>query len=219
MKKQLTALLIALALCFAVGCNNDNPPVENREYDESEVLAVAEALISKTVLLNQILWGEGVPTSQSESAFTVGQYVEADGTWLSDNGISSVTALKAEIEGVYSVSTVAWIDSTVFQGVQSTSGFVSLSRYIDYTTEDEIPVTYFLVNSGATVYAPDSVEYRMDTLRVLGSEGEIVKVAVGCTVFDKETSKTQERELTFNLLEEQNGFRIVGPTYVFYQEP
>ncbi|MCQ2413202.1 MAG: hypothetical protein MJ082_00200 [Clostridia bacterium] len=214
MKLKLLTVLLLLVMIFsmAAGCGKEkNNTIPDRTYDEGEILAAATDLIPKTAVFNFIFWGEGIPAA--EEPFTFGKYAEADGTWLEEHGFVSVSDVREKAGEVFSASMMRWIENTVLTGVQAENGYVSIARYLDYETEGS---SYFMVNPDAKVYVTDSTEYDLDSLQVLGSKGETVKVRLDCTVTDKESGEKKTVSLTVNLFEEEAGWRIDSTTYQSY---
>ena len=61
----------------------------------------------------------------------------------------------------------------------------------------------------------DNIEYDLDTVKVDGSKKERVYVKLNATVTNSE-GQSQITELTVTLIEEDDGWKIDGPTYANY---
>ena len=61
-------LLCTLMLtCSFVGCGSV-PPVADRDYNEAEVIEAAKELLPRSMLINELFYGSGIPASDAEGA-------------------------------------------------------------------------------------------------------------------------------------------------------
>jgi hypothetical protein len=72
-----------------------------------------------------------------------------------------------------------------------------------------------MVNSTWKVLLLDDVEYDTDSITVIGSEGETVKVSIEATV-KRVGCDPQKRRIEIDLIEEDDGWRLDSPTYLNY---
>ena len=211
MKKIITLILVfSLVLSLSLGLSSCD-----REYDANEVSTAAKDLIEKSLLLNKIYWGEGIPYMQSVSASL---YCEADFIALSGLGFYTVDELKKKTEEVFSKAYCEDIFETSFSSIKDGEEIQFYARYYQ-KYEDEfqtIPIC-IMVYSRFENLLPDKVEYLYDTLTVTHSEGDVVYVKVDAKV-TKDEEHEQIKEMTIGLIEEENGWRIDTSTYLKYND-
>ena len=77
MRSKIFLLLLTLALLIPslTSCNEKN---KNREYVESEVVSAAKVLIEKSLILNEIYWGDGIRYEVPANEENVKGYLPAD---------------------------------------------------------------------------------------------------------------------------------------------
>ncbi len=200
--KRLVILVLAAALLL-VGCGTDN-----REYDEDEVKIAAARLIKQSQELNDIFWGTGIAYIE-DGGYKNGYYYPADPVALRDLGYETVEDILVETAKVFSAAYTESIAASVFS---AKVGDYSMMGYTRYYQEIDVIMVY-------TIYEPllkDEVEYMYDQITVLGSEAEKVIVEIPIKVTRGELSQT--RNITVDLVEEENGWRIDSPTYASYRE-
>lgn len=202
--------LTVLMLLSLISCNKDT----DREYDEGEVKAAAQALIEASKLLNDIYYGEGIPVVESAQSVTQGTYKEADSAYLAENGIVNLRSLKNMTAKVFSSAVCEQIYSTVLESVRDDGEVKSYVRYFEKTTSAGM---FIMVDTKAVVYYTGAREYLYDTLTVVGAEGERVIVTLTVRVED-EDGIFHEMPLSVALIEEENCWRLDGPTYLKYSE-
>ena len=141
MKRTLLSLICLLMILSSfVSCKKEptEPEIKNREYVESEVLAAASELLTKSNQINAILWGVGLPASQSEDAVKNGAYIQMDPEASQTLEIFCVDDIRALCKTVYSTDVCQMVERTVFSPVKDSEGSVILLvRYYDYTPKDE----------------------------------------------------------------------------------
>ena len=74
-----------------------------------------------------------------------------------------------------------------------------------------------VLNDLEKVLLKDNVTYDYMTLKVVGSEGEYVKVSITVTV-ENSDKKVQTKDIEIKLLEENGKWKIDSPTYARYVE-
>ena len=208
-------LLLILTLSLFVSCKPEesSEPEVPREYVESEVLSQATALLANCGEINRILWGVGIPISQSEDAVKSGNYTEADPEWAEMMNVHSVIDLKAMCREIYSDEVFQMAERTIFSPVKdSEDNVIALVRYYDYTPENK---AYLMVNTKGTVYFERDVEYLSETLSIKEVKGQKIYLTVDVLVYN-ENNQAQTRTLTFSVIEEESGWRLSTPTYMTY---
>lgn len=184
---------------------------QDREYDEAEVLEAAEALIKKSELLNEIYWGYGIPYVDDVN-LSNGSYFPADDGYLAEIGISSLADLDEMTRSVFSGFICQWIKNSVLSSGGSGSNMY-VSRYGESYDEPK----YILVNKYHEVLLKDTVEYDYDSLKVVGTKGDIVKVSIKCKVTN-EDNDTVIKTIEVDMIEEDDGWKLDTPTYVVYSK-
>lgn len=206
-------LVCALTLCALAACGEEED--QNREYDESEVISEAQTLISDSALLNEIYWGKGIPY-KDDLNLASGKYFPADEAYLEKIGIVTIEDLKKLTRGTFSDEMCEWVFSTLLSSVSDGSIIASTARYGQkWGGENADEPEYILVYSEADYFLVDEVEYHLDNIEVLGSEGEIVKVRILATVTNPE-GEVMNNSLDISLIEEEDGWRLDSPTYTRY---
>lgn len=187
----------------------------DREYDEEEVKAAAIPLIEKSLVLNKIYWGEGIPYISSVSSVV---YCEADFIALSELGFYTLDELKQKTQEVFSKSYCENIFSTSFSSVKDSEQIEFYARYYQkYEDEFQTKPICIMVYSKFENLLPDKVEYLYDTLTVTHSDGDTVYVKVMAKVTRDEVYE-QTREMIIGFVEEENGWRIDTSTYLKYND-
>ena len=210
-------LITFLLMLFTLNLYSCKPEeVYNREYNESEVLLYSRELIEKSLVLNEILYGEGLAYDENVG---VGIYKQATNESLAKYQIENMKSLTDKIEAVFSDSYIRTINSSdIFNSVTDDGVIVSYSRYFEDETEDEgeEKISKILVNSKYDYFLKNKYEYIGD-ISVKGSEGEyvIVSALVRATRAD---GKSRDFNLDIKLIEEEDGWRISTPTYIVYNE-
>ena len=214
MKRILWIILcLILILSCAVSCKKEPEEQEPREYSENEVLMAAKGLLLDCGEVNRILWGVGIPVSESEDAQKKGNYTEVDPDWAQMMGIFSVDDLRAFCKEVYAEDICQMVEKTVFSPVKdSEDNVISLVRYYDQSNDGK---KYLMVNTKSTVYFERDAEYLTDTLKIKEVKGEKIYLTVDVLVYN-EQNQTQTRTLTFSVLEQGSGWRLSTPTYMTY---
>ena len=184
---------------------------QDRKYDEAEVLEAAEALIKKSELLNEIYWGYGIPYVDDVN-LSNGSYFPADDGYLAEIGISSLADLDEMTRSVFSGFICQWIKNSVLSSGGSGSNMY-VSRYGESYDEPK----YILVNKYHEVLLKDTVEYDYDSLKVVGTKGDIVKVSIKCKVTN-EDNDTVIKTIEVDMIEEDDGWKLDTPTYVVYSK-
>lgn len=209
----LLTLVVIIAVFSVISCGK----VENREYDEAQVLLAAKALIEKSEILNELYYGKGI-AYEDDINLATGIYYPADEISVKSFGIETVEDIKTLTRECFTVSLSNIMIGTKLQAVTDSSGNQSYVRYYQkYDTLDPKKPECIMVNKEIEVLLKDKVTYDYSTLSVKGAEGQTVKVTIAVTV-ENEKGDVQHKTLEIGLLEEENGWRIDTPTYARYTD-
>ncbi len=208
-KTFISLLLIITSLFSLASCN--------RSYDEEEVKAAAKDLIERSVMFNEIYWGEGISYIENPSTSN-GAYHEANFFDLQKYGFSTIEELKKMTEEVYSKSYCNAIFNAAFSSVSDEDEIHFFARYYQkYEDEEQKNPECIMVYGYAENLLPDKVEYLYETITVTHSKGEVVYITIDAIVTRSE-DKIQTRTRRIALIEEEDGWRLNGPSYLTYNE-
>lgn len=216
MRRIVSFLLVLVMLLSGVcltSCTEE--PIKDREYDPELVLEAAAELVAKSWNINWFFWGTGIPASEAEDAVKIGSYVEAEENFTEQLALKTIEDLKKMTSEVYDKAFCEVIFQTKLAAIQESDGnIVSLVRYYQSTTKDENgneikgPI---MVHTDAEVYFDENPVYHYDTLSILGVEGEVVHLMIEASFED---APSERITVPVDLIEEENGWRLVNPTYV-----
>ena len=196
-------LCISLTLAFFVGCD--------RSYDEAEVKAAAEQLLEKSLLVNEIFYGEGLEYDEN-SIVSSGSYSPATASALSELGISSTDGLRNLAKEVYTDGLCDIIFRTKLSSLKDGDGgdIVSLTRYFDKNVKG---TNYLMVYTLDEANYDNEIEYLYETLTVTGADGEYIMIEVD-VLLTSGIGLTRSDRVEFILLEENDGFRLDTLSFV-----
>ena len=207
----LLTLVVIIALFSLIGCEKD------REYDEAEVLSAAKTLIEKSKTVNEIFYGKGIAYIDDKS-YANGNYYMADPLSTDSFGVNTVDDMKALVRECFSLDYSNLVINTTLSSVSDDSGIQGLARYYQKVNSlDDTPECIMVLKDPDRIMLKDDVTYHYDTLSVIGSEGQHVKVSISVTVTG-DGDKTQNKVIEIKLIEEDGGWRIDSPTYARYTE-
>lgn len=222
--KKIILIILALSLiAFLVwvivrGGSDDNKEIENREYNESEVISAARDLIERSIVISEIYFGDGIPfVSEGEDK---SNYRPADTKYLETLGVKYIDDLKNLTRGVFSESESEFLFSRFFDRIDSEEYLGAVHYIPSYEGEEnEKKETGILVykdrEKNVLVRADESMVHDYNTISVIGSEGERVKITIQSTVVcDDGKSCTLTNELY--LVEEKDGWRLDSQTKCAY---
>lgn len=230
-KKVLLILLAAALVAFIVWTivsgiarknEEDEEKIPDREYVESEVLEAAKSLLSSSTLLNDIYFGKGIPTDEEKGTPDAAKgYLYADTSYLESVGIDTVEKLKEVTRGVFSDEVSERIFSDFLHG-KTVGGVVVGARYIPYKVETGNAGEYEIlgilvkkdVSTNKLIRADERCEFDLESIKVIRSEGNRVKLEVSCTVTKGDVSQT--RVQTVYLIEEDDGWRLDSYSKIAY---
>lgn len=206
MSLLLAVVMLMLSASALTSCD--------RRYDEAEVLSAASKLLKDAEMLNEVYYGRGI--QYVDSGYRDGNYYEADLIHLSGLGFSTIKELRDITLSTFTVGYSEQIFSTKLSMIEDETGIQYMTRY--YQRYDDAfgsePVC-IMVYSSAPVSLRDEISYDYSTLHVSGVKRQTVFVTVTATVTNSE-GKSQTRDITLDLIEEDDGWRIDGPCYANY---
>lgn len=206
--KRLLSILVAIAMLFSLtACGGPN------ESDE-ELLAIVEALCEESILVNRLIFGDGILTK--ENGKKIGTYTEADAASLADFGVDDVEDVEDITASVYSLAVCAWIKKTVLSSEKSEADGVVLTyaRYYvgEVENEDGEKEEIFLVHTSYTKTVGDA---SYGNYRISEKKKNVVTFLLDITVTHKGQSKVYtDQKVT--IYKEAHGWRLDTPTYATY---
>lgn len=202
----ISLISVIFTACFGfVSCGN-------RSYDEAVVKEEAARLIEKSMILNEIYWGEGIPYIPTSASV----YCEANFLALSDLGFYTIDELKEKTRAVFSEGFCEYVFSTAFSSVNDGEEIQFYARYYQkYADIEKQEPECIMVYSQFKNLLKDKVEYLYDTLTVTHSKGDTVYVKITAKVTNEE-GKEQYREKKVGLIEEESGWKLDTTTYLTY---
>lgn len=210
-KVILLTLVVIIAVLSISGCE------KNREYDEAEVIAAAGELIRKSAVVNDLFYGKGLAIIDDKN-YSNGSYYMADPLSQEQYGIETVDDMKDLARECFTVEYSNLLINTVFSSVSDDSGIQGLARYYQkMSSYDDTPECIMVLNDPEKVLLKDNITYHYETISVLGSEGEYVKISISVTV-ENADKKMQDKTVEISLLEENGEWKIDSPTYARYNE-
>ena len=203
---------------------DETPEIPDREYDETEVSLAAKALLEKSILINEIFWYDGIPVTDDVEGITLKAYKRSDKAYLESIGITCYEDIKKMTRGVFSQSKSDDI-FRIFLAGSNDESFTGVSYYIpeyliDMETGERTEVGILVSNKRAEdnlVKIGEKTEYDYDSVKVITSEGERVKIEVKCTVTTSD-GKTQTRTESMYLIEEEDGWKLDSLSKIAYLE-
>ena len=187
--------------------------------DTDEVLTKhAKALIEKSVILNRIYWGKGIPKKEGGSVMVDERFTEANMSSLAEYGITDMESLKEYTRLVYSENEC----ENLIKNYLERSSYTDSFNDVQYT---EV-YTRYLADSHGTLFVRDELddligdsitEYKYDTIRI----GERTKRTVTLTIDVYLTTPDANKQgytdtLTLEMRLENGEYRLNTPTYCIY---
>lgn len=179
---------------------------------EEELIGIAEELLERSVLLNEIYFGDGIPYLDGSDDSS--KYREADAEYLENIGIVYLDDLKKLTRGTFSDIMCEEIFSLFLTGA-SENGYSEPAHYIADRAMDEESGEY--EELGILVYTERSrsvlvrvgehTSFDYTTIRVVGKEGGRVKIQLTATV-SVEGLEAQSRTKTVYIIKEADGWRL-----------
>lgn len=206
MKKIISSLLvIVLLLSSLVSCGD-------RKYDENEVKEAAKRLIAESIVLNDIFWGNGLPYTVNRDTAD-GDFYEADFVYHKKLGFENLDELMALAARTFSEDQCRMIKTTVISRADDPE--LPLSRYYQKISLDTGEPESIMVNSKWTELIIGSAIYDYNSVEVIESEKKVVYVTVNVTV-TYENNEPQQKTIKIGLIEEDDGWKLDGHTYLSY---
>lgn len=197
--KIIFTFVLVLTLIFTISLTSCG----DRDYDEAEVIEASRELLLKSIEVNKVFYGEGLIIDE-DTNFSNGSYYPAYEPQLENMSFSDIEGLKKLTESVYTKELSELIFSTKLSSVEDESYVISLARY--YQRDDEF-IRCIMVYKDAEVLYTNEVDYDYDSIKVIGADGEYIKISVDTVLTDKEGS-SEKVNIELILLEEENGFRL-----------
>lgn len=208
--KKISLIILALAfvgiVIWVIVRGGGEEEVKNREYDEAEVAIAARELIEKSEILTELYFGDGIPYL-TEGEFS-SNYCPADTEYLDSIGVKYIEDLKNLTRGVFSEGESEFLFS-LFLSRMDNDEFVGVAHYIpayegEGDEKKEVGILVYKKRAESVLVKEDeSTTHDYDTISVIGSEGERVKVSIKSTVVcDDGRKETQDNEI---YLIEENG--------------
>lgn len=211
-KNKIISILLLVVVIFSIfsfsSCSG------NRKFDKAEVEAATKTLLKEAELLNKVYFGSGIEHHDSDEG--MGSYRRAKTEHLNELGFTTVDELKTLTEKTFSDEYSKLIYSTILTALTDDYTLVSIARYYQHT-DKETGESYMMVNSKFNVMFKDSIVYDYDSIKAEGSKKDKVYVSVNATVTNAE-GKSQNITIKVTLVEDEDGWRIDGPTYANYNE-
>ena len=201
MKKIISILLLAVFVISLASCGE-----EDREYDENTVREAALSLIENSKEVNLVFFGTGIRYDTENISFINGAYYPADVLHLSSLGFTTLDELKSKTKAVYTDTVCDIIFETKLSSLEDEGYVLDLARY--YENEDG----HIMVYTEAQPAYENEIEYLYDTLKVIGSKGQLIYVEIDMLLTNADR-KEQRITAELALLEESDGFRL--DTYSF----
>lgn len=181
------------------------------------MIAAAKELLPRSMLVNELFYGNGIPVSEAQDAREQGRYREADATYLAERGISSIEDMKTLALDVYCDSFCTSMFSTTLKSLYDDDVIAGYLRYFEMAATDTEPYA-LMVDTSPTVLLRDTVSYDLSSVKTDGVKGELVYIKVDITVTNAE-GKSQSRTIRVAMIEETEGWRfyeLTGASYSSY---
>ena len=202
MKKTLIFLLLfSFLLLFFTSCSE-------QEVKEEELFPIVEELVEESKILNEIIFGEGIPTLASGE--TVGYYRECNMLMLKEWGFESAQDIRAAIRRIYSRSMSSFMEERAFASLTAGDA-VSGARY--YETLEGV----LMADGNADVFLTGDVVYDYSTLRIISQHRGIVSLKMEATV-ESASGLTQVRTIELEVERSGDEWKLNSPTYLVYDE-
>ena len=197
-------VILALLLTSLASCN--------RAFDEEEVISAAKELLKSAEKLNYIYYGDGIKYyDNSEAAISI--YREAQKSHLDELGFHTVEELKAMTEETFTAGYSQIMYSSVLDTLRVDDTIVGYKRYYDQENEDG--TITLMVNMQYESLLKSTIVYDYDSITVKKSVKEKVYLSVNAVVINTE-GDSRSVEITINLVEEEDGWRIDNPVWANY---
>ena len=200
--KRIIVLLLSLLL-VAVGFSSCGD-----KYSDGELIEAAKPLVEKSVTINDIFYGDGIPYAIGNignGAQSTGNYAPADPLYLDKIGVKSIEDLNKLTSEVYSTGVCRVIFSTKLSSVSDGSSIAGYAEYV------ELPAG-FCVYTKRTDYIGAKTTFHTDTLSVVSAKKDKATLKMNVTLVKGE--KFQEREKEFSMIKEDGEWKLDSMTYI-----
>lgn len=215
MKKNILKRILCFTLILATVVPVLTFTSCNRKYDEAEVIPAATELLKKSEVLNVVLFGEGIATAGGGAQS--GAYKEADFLHLNKLGFTTVSELEAMVRETFTAEYSSYVVSTILKPITVDGVMYSNSRYYQLYADEvnKIDPVCIMVHTEYEYIFTDKVSYDYSTLKVKDVKKKTLFMSVMATVTNR-SGESQSTEVVFELIEENNGWRINTGTFVNY---
>jgi len=209
-KVFLLTLVVIFNIFLVTGCGE-----KNREYDAEVVKEAALKLLPESKLLNELYYGYGIAYLDDKSE-AEGRYYKSDFLSCQYYGVDTVEDIKVKTRKCYSTQYADIMINTKLSSVTDDEGApLSYVRYYQKKNVLDGSDECIMVDKEAIVLLKDKLEYDLSSVFVSHSEGEEVIVTVNVKVTNND-NKTQNKTVSFSMIEEDGEWKINSPTYVTY---
>lgn len=197
----LALVMVALALTIFPACQKE---------DESFLLARAEKLIEKSLVINRLFFYEGIPTladAEAESG-----YLPADMVELYMLGFESVADIKVYMQEVFSPLLCGiMFDSYLFSPVYNGDMLVDITYCYDhyetlYGGEERFVGVYVSCEGLSVKTSP--TEYHYETMHITSNKRDRVVISMVVTVYS-EDGASQDTDLGVQLVKTESGIWLL----------
>ena len=213
--KKIIALCLGIVMLLSLfGCGKAQLP------EDSLLVAEAKVLLEKSLVLNQLFFETGIPTK--EGGMTEGNYTEADSDYLATLGFQKLGDIKAYMHTVFSdAATADFVRYAVDKRTDGTALVKPAYCYDLYSDNEDNPAFLCLMVSKEGVHQKtDSFVYDFDSIAVVQNKKQPTSatLTISATITDTETGKVQERQVSFRLVLEEDGWKLDNLTCLSYKE-
>lgn len=203
---KITAICLAL-FCLLSALSGCAKP------DEEIFLAEVSELLTEAEKVNVLCFGKGL--APKEGGYKEGSYTEADEESLAYFEVTNLASIREKIASVYSVTTAEWVEKVTLSATYEDSEVLSYSRYYDSVTQEQggaravlmVKERYEALLFARATYA---------NIRVVTLSSRRAEILVDITVTDAEGESRTEKDVSFKLRCEENGWRFDEATYQNY---
>lgn len=179
-------------------------------FTDEEIRTAAAELIEASVAINEIYFGEGLPSVEedSDAADAFSSEIQTDTTLLSylpvseDAGYTSIDGIKEATEKVYSQSYCEYLFEMAFSGISTDNAEATYARYLE-TDSGTLAVHKELSVMDARTY-----DTKVDNIEVQRKSGNTAIVEAQSYV-NGEEDVTVEVQMIY----EDGAWRLDSPTY------
>ncbi|MBO5196824.1 MAG: hypothetical protein J6C03_07005 [Clostridia bacterium] len=190
-KKIILIFLSVLMMFSLVSCSS---------HSDEEIIEAAKELIEKSYVINEIYYGKGLPITDEDSLGFSSNYAIVDPSC----GFATVEDIKKATAEVYASDYCEHLYVLAFEGLSTEDReSVSYARFMDDYT-DKLTMLKEIKETGATL----NRTYDFSTIVVEKCVRNMATIKIQSLVDGKE-----DKELTINLVYENDQWKLNTPTY------